>query len=84
MPRYLVISNHTGPDCTNAIRQVLAIGYLTHYDWGCKDGVHTGWAVIEGESKAEALMSVPTFLRDKAQVVELTKFEPGGSQKMHG
>ena len=36
-----------------ALKEVLAIGYLTHFDWGCKDGEHTGWAILEAGSKAE-------------------------------
>jgi ribulose bisphosphate carboxylase small subunit len=83
MDRYIVISHHTGEDCVKALKQVLAIGYLTHYEWGCKDGVHTGWALLEADSKAEAMLSVPTFLRDKAQVVRLVQFDPERVQKMH-
>ena len=83
MRRFLVVSNHSAEDCTIALQQVLAIGYLTHFDWGCKDGVHTGWAVIEAQDKAEAILSVPTFLRGQAQVVRLTKFKPEHIQAVH-
>lgn len=83
MDRYIVISHHDGNDCVKALKQVLAIGYLTHYDWGCKDGNHTGWAVLEGNSKAEVLLSVPTFLRHKAEVVQLVKFDPQRVERMH-
>ena len=84
MKRFLVISNHTGPECARALKEVLAIGYLTHFDWGCKDGVHTGWAILEADSKNEAMLSVPTFLRDQARVVQLTKFEESMVRTMHG
>jgi len=83
MKRYLVVSHHTAEDCVKALKETLAIGYLTHFDWGCKDGAHTGWAVLEAESKSQALMSVPTFLRPSAQVVQLTKFDPEKVQVMH-
>ncbi len=76
MKKFLVISNHTAADCNLALKEVHAIGYLTHFDWGCKDGVHTGWAILEAENKAEAMMSVPTLLRGQAQVVRITKFRP--------
>jgi hypothetical protein len=81
--KFLVISNHTAEDCVKALKEVLAIGYLTHFDWGCKDGVHTGWAILEAEDKAEAMMSVPTFLRAQAQVVQLTKFQAEKVMAMH-
>jgi hypothetical protein len=83
MKRFLVISHHSGEDCIKALKEALAIGYLTHFDWGCKDGVHTGWAVLEAEDKAEAMLSVPTFLRGQAQVVRLTKFSPDKVAAMH-
>lgn len=83
MHRYLVISHHTAEDCIKALQETLAIGYLTHFDWGCKDGVHTGWVVLEAENKAQAIMSVPTFLRGEAQVVRLTKFHPDKVRAMH-
>jgi len=83
MNKFLVISHHTGEDCVKALKEVLAIGYLTHFDWGCKDGVHTGWAVLEAEDKAQAMLSVPTFLRGQAQVVRLTKFQQEKVQAMH-
>ena len=83
MKRFLVISNHKAEDCNLALKETLAIGYLTHYDWGCKDGVHTGWAVLEAEDKAQALMSVPTFLRSQATVVRLTKFDPAKIAQVH-
>ena len=83
MPQYIVISNHTAEDCVKALQETLAIGYLTHFHWGCKDDVHTGWAILEAESKAEAMMSVPTFLRGSARVVLLTKYDPDKVRKMH-
>jgi hypothetical protein len=83
MKKFLVISHHSGEDCVKALKEALAIGYLTHFDWGCKDGVHTGWAVLEADDKAEAMLSVPTFLRGQAQVVRLTKFLPDKVEAMH-
>lgn len=83
MKRFLVVSNHTGEDCVRALKEALAIGYLTHFDWGCKDGVHTGWATLEAEDKSEAMLSVPTFLRGSAQIVRLTKFQPEKVEAMH-
>jgi hypothetical protein len=83
MKRFLVISHHTGEDCVKALKEALAIGYLTHFDWGCKDGAHTGWALLEAEDKAQAMLSVPTFLRGQARVVQLTKFQPEKVQAMH-
>ena len=83
MKRFLVISHHRSEDCVKALKEVLAIGYLTHFDWGCKDGVHTGWATLEAEDKDHAMLSVPTFLRGQAQIVQLTRFDPDRVAAMH-
>jgi hypothetical protein len=83
MNRFIVISHHTGQDCVRALKEVHAIGYLTHFAWGCKDGAHTGWAILEAENKAQAIMSVPMFLRDQATVVQLTTFEAEKVEAMH-
>lgn len=75
MDRYLVESPHTDHDCKLAMKLVLSMGYLNNFDWGCKDGVHTGWAVIEAENAAQALGVVPAIVRNKARAIKLNKFE---------
>jgi hypothetical protein len=76
MDRYIVIAKHTDEMCTKALKQIESIGYITHFDWGCKDGNHTGWVIIEADSHAEALMCVPSADRPQAKAVKLTKFSP--------
>jgi N-dimethylarginine dimethylaminohydrolase len=83
MKRFLVVSHHTGDECVKALKETLAIGYLTHFDWGCKDGVHTGWAILEAEDKEQARLSIPTFLRGKGQVIQLARFNPEKVMAMH-
>ena len=83
MERYLVISPHTVEDCAKVITQIEAVGSLTRFDWGCKDGEHTGWVIVEADSKAEALMVVPSVERPRAKVVKLVKFGPAEVKAMH-
>ncbi len=75
MDRYLIESPHEAADCENVVRQVAAAGYLHHFDWGCADGVHCGWAIIETDSPTHASQIVPWNVRDKARIVKLVKFE---------
>ena len=84
MDRYLVSLTHTDEDCIRALKAIEAVGMITHFDWGCKDGDHTGWVTIEAESKSQAMMVVPPLLRDKAHAVRLVKFSPQDVQSMHG
>ncbi|MBI3004223.1 MAG: hypothetical protein HYY49_02260 [Ignavibacteriales bacterium] len=81
MDRYLIISPHTGEDCAKVVKQVEAMGYITHFDWGCKDGDHTAWAIIEADGKAEALLSVPSSVRHTARAVKLVKFSPKDAEE---
>jgi len=83
MKKFLVISHHSGEECVKALKETLAIGWLTHFEWGCKDGVHTGWAILEAEDKNQAMLSIPTFLRGKGQAVRLTNFNPDTVEAMH-
>lgn len=83
MNRYLIVSPHSAEECTKVLKQVEAIGAITRYDWGCKDGEHCGWVTIEADSKIEALLVVPSLERPKAKVIQLTKFSPEDLQLAH-
>ena len=83
MPSFLIESPHTPDECLKTLDQVLAAGYLTHFQWGCPSGQHTGYAILEAASKAEALMSVPALVRGKARVVELMQFNSQHVKAMH-
>lgn len=76
MDRYLIESPHTKEDCSRVLKQVEALGYLTHFEWGCASGEHTGFAIIEAESEGQARMVVPTMSRKQARVVKLNRFTP--------
>lgn len=83
MDRFLVVSPHTEEECKIALHQVLAMGYITHFEWGCMDGQHTGWAILEADNAKEAMMAVPPAQRHSATVVRLTKFSPEDIERMH-
>ncbi len=75
MERYLIESPHTVEDCDQVIQDVYAAGYLHYFDWGCKDGVHSGWAIVEAENIEHARQIVPWRVRPQARIVRLVKFE---------
>jgi hypothetical protein len=62
--------------CARLIQTFLQTGshYLTNADWGCQDGDHRGWLIVEATDKEEARMIVPPPHRDQAHVVQLRKF----------
>ena len=83
MDRYLVILPHTSEDCRKVLKQIESIGAITHFDWGCKDGDHTGYVLLEAESKPQALMVVPTLERHQARVIKLNRFSPEEVRAIH-
>jgi hypothetical protein len=83
MERYLIETPHTAENCLELLEEINAQGYLTHFDWGCQAGVHTGWAIIEAENEAEARLVVPPLVRKNAVVVQLNKFDNEDVTALH-
>jgi hypothetical protein len=75
MDRYLIETPHTGEECLDLIKVLNAQGYLWNFDWGCKAGIHSGWAVIEAENDEQARLAVPPLVRTRARIVKLNKFD---------
>jgi hypothetical protein len=77
MPRYLIEVPHEAERiaCYKVVRVFLTTGshFLTHCDWGCRDGVHKAWINVEAANRDEALQVVPPAFRKDATVVELGK-----------
>ena len=76
--RFLIEVPHevTRLDCARAVEAVLKSGshFLTHADWGCRDGVHKGWIIVEVENKEQARAIVPPAFRSRANIVQLNSF----------
>ena len=79
MEKYLVEVSHGSDkiDCLRAIQIFLSSGshFLSNADWGCLDGNHKAWFILEADSKEEALRIVPSFYWDNTVITKLTKFK---------
>ncbi len=66
----------TMQSCLRAVEVLLKSGshFLTHADWGCKDGEHKAWFTVEVASKEEARAIVPPAFRAAARVIQLNAF----------
>ena len=78
MPRFLVEVPHD-PErvaCARVVEIFLKTGshFLTHADWGCKDGEHKAWIVADVESREDARSIVPAAMRSQAKLVQLNYF----------
>lgn len=78
MARFLIEVPHDAESlaCAKTIQIFLTTGshFLTHADWGCRDGVHSAWITVDVGSKAEALAILPPGLRSGARIVGLSHF----------
>jgi len=70
--------------CIKAIKILQETGshFLTHADYGCFDGDHTARLFVDVDTKHDALMIVPPAYRDKATVIEMTRFSPEELDRM--
>jgi len=78
MPRFLIEVPHDGSvaSCKRAVAVFLNTGshFLSRADWGCKDGDHKAWMIVDVETKEEARNVVPAAFRNEAHVVQLNSF----------
>ena len=91
MAKFLIEVPHEGTkrDCTRAVEVFLRTGshFLTHADWGCKDGEHKAWLIIDVATKDEARSVVPPEYRSRAKIVGLNAFSQedlDAIQRQHG
>jgi hypothetical protein len=78
MTRFLIEVPHeanTVP-CARVVEVFLKSGshFLTHADWGCRDGEHKAWMLVEVDSRDEARGILPPAFRSQAKIVQLNTF----------
>lgn len=63
-------------ECMTAAKVLLKSNshFIKHARWGCDDGVHKAWLIVDVEHKGQALQVVPQRYRAKAKVVRLSNY----------
>ena len=78
MPKFLIEAPHDAETvaCAKVVQIFLSTGshFLTNAEWGCNDGVHSAWMIVEVGSKEEAIGILPPGMRADARVVRLNRF----------
>jgi hypothetical protein len=78
MARFLIEVPHEAEvlACAKVVHVFLSTGshLLTHADWGCLDGIHSAWLIVDVDRKEDALQVVPPAFRAQARIVALNKF----------
>jgi hypothetical protein len=78
MPKFLIEVPHEAETvaCAKAVQVLMSSGshYLTNADYGCRDGDHRGWLVVEVDDRDEARSILPPVYRTQAKIVQLNRF----------
>ncbi|MEP7382222.1 MAG: hypothetical protein ABI910_11080 [Gemmatimonadota bacterium] len=78
MPRFLIEVSHepTLGACVHTVEVFLRTGshFLANADWGCMDGEHKAWIVLESDSREHARNVVPPDFRAHAKITQLNAF----------
>jgi hypothetical protein len=76
--RFLIELNHDPEEfaCARVVKVFLTSGshLLVNADWGCKDGVHSAWLILDVDTKDEARLTIPVPFRAQAKIVALNKY----------
>ena len=86
MARYMIESPHKPEECLKALDEELAKGkdILDKFEFGCKTGDHTGYALVDANTRNDALNKyVPKFIQEKVRIVEVGKFTPEMIKSFH-
>jgi len=77
--KYLIEVPHEAEKvaCARTVQIFLSSGshFLTNAEWGCGDGEHKAWMIVEVENKEEARSIVPPSYRPQAKIVALNRFQ---------
>jgi hypothetical protein len=78
MARFFIeVPHEAKPEaCIQAVKAFLNTGshFLAKADWGCYDGDHKAWMILDLDSKKEALSVLPPGFKSDAKIVQLNKF----------
>ena len=78
MPRFLIEVPHEAEQvaCARIVQVFLQSGshFLSNAEWGCMDGDHRAWIIVDVPTKEDARAIVPPTFRAKARIVGLNTF----------
>ena len=78
MARFLIEVPHEPETvaCAKVVQIFLSSGshFVSHADWGCMDGDHSAWLIVDVDTKEDARAVLPPGFRSNARIVQLNKF----------
>lgn len=81
----MITASHLPDQCIQALDEELAkgSGVLDKFVYGCKEGDHTSYAIVDAKNRSDALALVPDFLQDNACITKVDKFTASDIRALH-
>jgi hypothetical protein len=83
MSSYMIESPHTPEECLAVMDDVAKTKGLSAWSWGCMDGNHTAYRMVQAKDEAAALAMVPESVRGKAHAYKVGKMTPAMLASAH-
>jgi len=78
MSKFLIEVPHSDDqaECLRVVHIFLSTGshFLSNAEWGCMDGEHKAWMMVDVDSKEDARSILPPAFRNQAKITRITKF----------
>jgi hypothetical protein len=87
MSMFMIESPHTPEECLAVMDDAAKAKELSAWSWGCMDGNHTAYRMVQAKDEAAALAMVPESVRAKAHAYKVSKMTPAmlaSAHKQHG
>jgi hypothetical protein len=83
--KFMVVVSHTPEQCLAQLDKINAKGadLLNKFEWGCKAGDHTGYALMESEDEAAVKNMLPMDVQSSSKIVKVNKFSPSELETIH-
>jgi hypothetical protein len=86
MPRFLIEIRHSDDyeGCVKALDAIVQFGshLVTNAEFGCEDGEHCGWLIVEVDTRAQALQMIPPQLQAGARIIQLRSWTRAEIEEM--
>ncbi len=85
MALYMITSAHEPEECLDTLDRIQSkdSALLDTFVFGCKEGDHTGYAILEAESRIRALDLLPDTLQETACITRVDRFTAEDIRSFH-
>jgi hypothetical protein len=85
MPEYMIEIEHAPEECTQALKEMMDYDedLIEMFIWGCRSGIHKGWALVEADNIDDVKGVMPPSVKDKVRVTEVARFAADELRRQH-